>query len=308
MGAERVDRFTWERAVRDPKARMPRDLLCLALVLATHSTGKTGGDIEVSEETLCAILGYRNPRTIRRLMAELRDGYGVISRGRHGNQHDSSKYALVLPADGLAGRGKAVKDGRAADRARASRTPKARRAPGALRPVHEPEHRAHKGRAPGAQGPSTGRGAPPYQDQDQVPTPSVSGDGFAAPRERSGPTAQTILAGFIDWDRVNGGTLTKRTIGALSRQIKDLLDEGIDPAHIKRALAAWRVRGQHPSALHSFVDAAMAPRGRPAGSEAGWPPSRPRRGSDIDWEAAMARARARDAEARGELPKRGELR
>ncbi len=128
------DRFTWERAIRDPKVGMPRDVLCLALLLATYSTGKTGGDIRVSEAALADDLGYDHERSVRRLVAELRDGYGVIRRVRHGNQSGPAEYALVIPGD-LAGRAEAARDRRAADLARASRRPERHRAPDAVRPV-----------------------------------------------------------------------------------------------------------------------------------------------------------------------------
>ena len=131
MGGKRTDRFTWERAVvLDSKIGMPRELLCLALVLAAFSTGQTGGDIKVSEATLRDLLGYDHARSVRRLVAELRDGYGVIRRTRHGNQHSPAEYVLVLPGD-LAERAEAARDARAADRARATRRPVARRAPDA---------------------------------------------------------------------------------------------------------------------------------------------------------------------------------
>lgn len=84
--------------------------------------------------------------------------------------------------------------------------------------------------------------------------PSPSG-GSAA------PTAQTVLGGFIDWDRANGGTLTRRTIGQLAKQIAALLAEGIDGKYIKLGLAEWRAKEQHPSTLDSFVNAAMNGRG-----------------------------------------------
>lgn len=71
------------------------------------------------------------------------------------------------------------------------------------------------------------------------------------------PTAQTILASFIDWDRENGGTLTKRTTGQLARSIADLLDQKIDDRHIRKGLADWRTSGQNPSTFDSFVNAAM---------------------------------------------------
>ena len=134
-GSVPADRFTWERAVRDPKVGMHRDLLCLALLLATYSTGKTGGGIKVSEAALADDLGYDDERSVRRLIAELRDGYGVIRRIRRGNQKSGpAEYALVIPGD-LAGRARAARDRRAADLARASRRPETRPAPGAVRPV-----------------------------------------------------------------------------------------------------------------------------------------------------------------------------
>jgi hypothetical protein len=71
------------------------------------------------------------------------------------------------------------------------------------------------------------------------------------------PNAQTILGDFIDWDRASGGTLTRRTIGQLAKQITSLLSEGIDDRHIRNGLAAWRAREMHPSTLDSFVNAAM---------------------------------------------------
>ena len=71
------------------------------------------------------------------------------------------------------------------------------------------------------------------------------------------PTAQTILAGFIDWVRSNDGDLTKRTIGHLARQVGDLLAQGTDDRHVRRGLADWFLAGQHSATLDSFVNAAI---------------------------------------------------
>jgi hypothetical protein len=107
------------------------------------------------------------------------------------------------------------------------------------------------------------------------------------------PTAQAILAAFIDWDRARGGQLTKRTIGQLAKHIAALLAEGIGEDRIKRGLIDWRDRGQHPSTLHSFVDAAMNAR---------HPRSRREDERQARWARQLERARAADAaEARGEL-------
>jgi hypothetical protein len=133
-------------------------------------------------------------------------------------------------------------------------------------------------------------------NQTTRPVPDhPSGAAAPAPAAPDDPTTQQILAGFIDFDRANGGQLTRRTIGQLARYIHDMLAEGIDADRIRRGLAAWRGRGQHPSTLHSFVDAALA--GPPS-------PAAPRRQSERDamFERAMARAQARDAaRARAEL-------
>ena len=122
-----------------------------------------------------------------------------------------------------------------------------------------------------------------------LPTPTVSGTASAA------PTAQAILAGFIDWDRARGGQLTKRTIGQLARQIAGFLAEGISEMHIKRGLVDWRDRGQYPSTLHSFVDAAM--NGQPGRS-------RREDARQAKWARQLERARAADA---AEAAGRGEL-
>jgi len=123
------------------------------------------------------------------------------------------------------------------------------------------------------------------------PTPKPSPEPTGA--DGAAPTAQTVLGQFVDWDRARGGQLTRKTIGQLAKAIADLLAEGIGEEPIKRGLADWRDRGQHPAALHSFVDAAM--NGRPA---------RSRRESERQarWARQLERARVADAaEAAGEL-------
>ena len=76
------------------------------------------------------------------------------------------------------------------------------------------------------------------------------------------PTAQTIIARFIDWVRADGGDLTDRTIGILAKQIGDLLRQGKPEKPIRLALAAWYEAGQNPATFDSFVNTAL--RGRSA--------------------------------------------
>jgi len=96
---------------------------------------------------------------------------------------------------------------------------------------------------------STGAGALPLLPFPFPLPPSAGG--------ASAPTAQTILASFIDWDRANGGQLTKRSIGQIGKTISDLLEQNIHDRHIRCGLADWRASGQNPATLDSFVNAAM---------------------------------------------------
>lgn len=71
------------------------------------------------------------------------------------------------------------------------------------------------------------------------------------------PTAQTILASFIDWVRANGGDLTSQTIGRLASQIGKLVAEDKPDKHIRQGLADWFRAGKNVALLDDFVNAAM---------------------------------------------------
>lgn len=86
------------------------------------------------------------------------------------------------------------------------------------------------------------------QEDDQEPS-------FA---DKSAPTAQTILAAFIDWLALpaqGSVRLSGRAIGIYAKAIKELLSEGFEEGLLKRALAAMHDRGLtgRPTLLHSFV-------------------------------------------------------
>lgn len=88
-----------------------------------------------------------------------------------------------------------------------------------------------------------------------VPVPTTS----AQPSQPDGSapgdvTAQTLVGEWIDHCRKRP---PDRVIGQTSRELGQLLDEGIDPEFIRRGLAEWHRRGQHPATLASFVNAAM---------------------------------------------------
>ena len=96
------------------------------------------------------------------------------------------------------------------------------------------------------------------------------------------PTAQTIIAAFIDWVRGKGGELTERTIGILSKQVKDLLRQGTSERHIRQGLADWHAAGQHPTTLDSYVNAAMNAPARDRGGQNGHKPRDYSRGGASD--------------------------
>jgi hypothetical protein len=98
------------------------------------------------------------------------------------------------------------------------------------------------------------------------------------------PTAQTLVGEWIDHcpERPPG-----RVIGQVSKELKALLDEGIDPERVRRALAEWNRKGLHPSTLPSVV--------HEIGNRA---PAKTNRqaAEDAMWERAMDRAIERERE------------
>ena len=79
--------------------------------------------------------------------------------------------------------------------------------------------------------------------------PTVPGDASAAATEAD-ETAQTIIADWLD-------TLSQRppgrVIGHLSKEVKNLLDEGQDFEQVRAAVHEWNRRGLHPSTLPSVL-------------------------------------------------------
>lgn len=114
------------------------------------------------------------------------------------------------------------------------------------------------------------------------------GDGDMALASEPAPSAELALVE----PTINAGTLVAewidhcqqrppgRVVGQVSKELKTLLDEGIEPERVRHALAEWNRKGLHPSALASVVHE-VANRRTP-----------PRR-NDIDWDAAFARAAAK---------------
>lgn len=97
----------------------------------------------------------------------------------------------------------------------------------------------------------------------QPPTnvPATPGSAIAR-RDDAEVSAQTFVGEWIDHckDRPPG-----RVIGHVAREVKAMLDEGIDPARVRAGLAEWHARGLHPSTLPSVVHELSTPQKR-AGS------------------------------------------
>ena len=130
-----------------------------------------------------------------------------------------------------------------------------------------------------------------HQPPTTVPLPPATVPPTAGRGERSAelaivrdeaPTTQALVAEWIDHcpERPPG-----RVVGQVSKELKALLDEGIEPERVRAALAEWNRKGLHPSTLASVVHEIT--NRRPA-----------QRKGDIDWEAAFARAAARTEGAR----------
>lgn len=123
----------------------------------------------------------------------------------------------------------------------------------------------------------SGKGSSDQQPIDRNPTDSTPGvrgvvtavsNGFPVPRSPETPppagrelatrddpdTAQTLIGEWIDHCRKRP---PGAVIGQIGKQIKAMLAEGIDPADIRRGLAAWHGKDLHPSALPSLVNEAM---------------------------------------------------
>lgn len=68
------------------------------------------------------------------------------------------------------------------------------------------------------------------------------------------PTAQTLTGEWIDRCAKRPPT---SVVGQVSKHIRLMLDDGIDPDDIRRGTAAWMSKGLHPSTLPSVVNEVM---------------------------------------------------
>lgn len=130
----------------------------------------------------------------------------------------------------------------------------------------------HQPPTPSHQPPTTAP-VPPTADGDEPPSRTLAIVGADE------PSAQTLVGEWIDHCAERP---PKQVVGQVSKHLKAMLDEGIEPERIRRALAEWNRKGLHPSTLPSVVHEI-------ANRQA------PQRRGDIDWDAALERARQIDA-------------
>jgi hypothetical protein len=83
--------------------------------------------------------------------------------------------------------------------------------------------------------------------------------GALALRPDETSTAQSLVGEWIDRCTTRP---PKRVLGQMAKEIKGLLDEGIHPDHIRRGIAEWMTKDQHPSVLPSLVNSVMNRRPR----------------------------------------------
>ncbi|MGW8703324.1 hypothetical protein ACWGOK_41540, partial [Streptomyces eurythermus] len=88
------------------------------------------------------------------------------------------------------------------------------------------------------------------RNMDLGDTPS---GGASAPAPRSISTNELIA----EYAAACTHRPPKNVLGHLAHEVRKLLDEGIDPAHIRAGLERHRAKGLHPSTLPSLVHEAM---------------------------------------------------
>jgi hypothetical protein len=108
----------------------------------------------------------------------------------------------------------------------------------------------------GTSGTGTGeqgnRGSTAPTERGALPAPAI----FDAEEVDEPPavSARTIVG---EWIERCAKRPPKNVIGQISKHVKSMLDEGIDPDDIRRGLAEWMTKDVHPSVLPSVVDRVM---------------------------------------------------
>jgi len=133
---------------------------------------------------------------------------------------------------------------------------------------------------------SGGAAEPP----DDEPEPEIVDAEIVGQDDPPPITAQSLVAEWLDHVPHRPPA---SVIGQTSRSLKQLLDERIDPHHVRLGLIAWTRKGLHPSALPSVVNEVM---NRGAGPEPVAPKPKPPTRAEV-LAAALARVKAEQQEA-----------
>lgn len=108
-------------------------------------------------------------------------------------------------------------------------------------------------RAPALHQPPTTIHLPP------ATVPPTAGGDEVARRDDHEASAQVLVGEWVDACQERPPS---RVIGHVARELKTMLDEGIDPARVRNGLIEWNRRGLHPSTLPSVVHEMSEPRRR----------------------------------------------
>ncbi|MCE3030810.1 hypothetical protein [Streptomyces sp. CMSTAAHL-2] len=89
--------------------------------------------------------------------------------------------------------------------------------------------------------------------------PRIMDLGSTPPGDASAPAPDTVSAKQLiaEYAAACAHRPPKDVLGHLGQEVRKLLDEGIDPAHVRAGLERHRAKGLHPSTLPSLVHEAM---------------------------------------------------
>ena len=253
------------------------------------------------------VLAHRTGRSASRVshISDELIAEGVLKRDGGGNRSGPARF-ILLPLD-TAGKGAPSTHPKAEVKS-APRTHPSEDVKDAPKTHPKPEVKGAESARKGAE--SARKGADPISLPAETGSLPLIIPSEVQPSEdmavADAPTAQTILAAFIDWVHDNEGDLTRCTIGQLAKQIGDLLAQGKPDRHVRTGLANWYLADKNPSTLDSFVNSVInaAARDRLAQNGHGPTGTPPAPASAADQRRAdVARLREIDRQQReGHLP------
>jgi hypothetical protein len=223
----RPSKFDVTAAVRGSDLPAPARLLMLVLAdVANPTTAETLPSYTPSLVQLVKETGL-GAATVKRYLTAL-EVAGWLTRKRPSaeasRRGERTRYRLKIPS-GTAPRGRPT----------AGLGVGPQRAQG--RPTAGPPQNPHVGNEVGPQRAQGRPTAGPKESTNKDLTKNLKPKSRLASLAPTPETAQTVLAQWIDYCRSKGVQLPKRLIAQYARLIKEALDEGFTPNHVKTALA-----------------------------------------------------------------------